>query len=107
MSRVGNSFGLDYHDESVQVCVMAARGEVLGNRRCPNDWEAVARYGEGLGAVGQVVIESCTGAADLAEERVTRVGWSVTLGHPDCGRRMRQNPDKTVSTNAEMLADVP
>ena len=106
MNSVANSIGLDYPNESVQVCVMAASSEVLGNRRCPNDWEAIARYGEGFGAVGQVAIESCTGAADLAEELVTRAGWSVTLGHPGYVRRMKQNPDKTDYFDAKMLADL-
>ena len=34
--------GLDYHTESVQVCVLAPDGKVLINRSCGNDWRAVA-----------------------------------------------------------------
>ena len=74
MKSIANRIGLDYHNESVQVCVMAASSDVLGNRRCPNEWQAIVGYGEGFGPVGQVAIESCTGAADLAEELVTRAG---------------------------------
>lgn len=66
--------GLDYHTESVQVCVLDRIGSALLNQACPNDWQAVrdavARYGTDVRAA----IEACSGAADLAEELVTKAG---------------------------------
>ena len=37
MSKVTVFVGLDYHKDSVQVCIMDQAGQVLANRRCPND----------------------------------------------------------------------
>jgi transposase len=71
--------GLDYHQDSVQVCVLDARGRQLLNRPVANEWQAIARSVEPLGKVKRVGIESCGGAADLAEELVERAGWSVAL----------------------------
>ncbi len=33
--------GLDYHSQSVQVCVVDRQGKLLMNQRCSNDWRAV------------------------------------------------------------------
>ena len=33
--------GLGYPDTSVQVCILNRKGEVLVNRPCKNDWEAI------------------------------------------------------------------
>jgi len=106
MRIVANSVGLDYHDASVQVCVLSPTGELLGNARCRNDRSSIVSYAEGFGAVGAAAMESCTGAADLAEELVSQAGWSVSLGHPGYVRRMKQNPDKTDYGDARMLADL-
>ena len=81
--------GLDYHASSVQVCVMDANGRVLLNRKCANDWRAVMAAvhqwcGEGVQV--QAAIESCCGAADLADELIAR-GWMVQLAHPGYGWR--------------------
>lgn len=51
-------------------------------------------------------IESCSGAADLAEELVTHAGWSVDLAHPGYVNCMKQNPDKSNYSNGRMLADL-
>jgi transposase len=98
--------GLDYHQASVQVCVMNQRGQVLANKNGPNDAEAVIRAVEPLGQVGGVAIESCSGAADLAEELIRLAGWSVDLAHPGFVARMKQNPDKSDCTDAALLADL-
>ena len=37
--------GLDYHAESVQVCVLDRDQKQLANRSCPNDWRAVESGG--------------------------------------------------------------
>lgn len=100
--------GLDYHASSVQVCVMAADGTVLLNRKCANDWRAVmaAVYSWcGKEVQVQAAIESCCGAADLADELIAH-GWMVQLAHPGYVARMKQGPDKTDFSDARMLADL-
>jgi len=51
-------------------------------------------------------MESCAGAANLTEELVQQVGWSVDLAHPGYVGRMKQNPDKTDFSDARLLADL-
>ena len=100
--------GLDYHASSVQVCVMDADGRMLLNRKCANDWRAVMAAVQGrCGKEVQVqaAIESCCGAADLADELISR-GWTVQLAHPGYVARMKHNPDKTDYSDARMLADL-
>jgi transposase len=98
--------GLDYHQDSVQVCVVNREGRVLANRRCPQGAEAICKTAERLGSVKGVAIESCVGAANLAEELVRRRGWSVDLAHPGYVSRMKQNPDKSDFSDARLLADL-
>jgi transposase len=98
--------GLDYHHQSVQVCVMNGRGEVMVNRRCANDWRAIERAVGGPGRRVQAAIEACNGAADLADELVHKAGWSVDLAHPGYVSRIKQSPDKTDFSDAQLLADL-
>ena len=113
MTSVTRFVGLDYHQDSVQVCVMDSDGNVLANRSVENDWDAI------VSCVGDVdpdvdansvgvtaAIESCSGAAHLAEELMERAGWTVTLGHPGIINRMKQNPDKSDKADAWILADL-
>jgi transposase len=98
--------GLDYHDRSVQVCVLGRDGTVLANRPCQNDWQAItAAVAKHPGPV-RAAIEACTGSADLADELVAKAGWHVDLAHPGYVSRMKQNPDKTDFSDARMLADL-
>jgi len=106
MSHCKVFVGLDYHQSAIQVCVVDPEGLVLLNRRCSNDWRAVVTAAERYGQVVGVAIESCSGAAHLAEELVNKAGWSVDLAHPGYVRRMKQNPDKSDYTDAQMLADL-
>lgn len=106
MSRIPVFVGLDYHQASIQVCVMDRAGRVLGNRRCRNDAGAVIEFVWRYGPAGWVAIESCSGAADLAEELMLRTGWSVDLAHPGFVKRMKQNPDKSDYTDARLLGDL-
>lgn len=106
MERIAVFVGLDYHQRAVQVCVVDRQGQVLMNRSCANDWRAIAAAAGRRGGEIRAAIESCTGAADLAEELVHRAGWEVALAHPGYVRRMKQNPDKTDFTDARMLADL-
>jgi transposase len=98
--------GLDYHTGTVQVCVLDRAGAILLNRACPNDWRAIRDTVARFGADVRAAIEACCGAADLAEELVTRAGWSVDLAHPGYVARMKGNPDKTDYSDARMLADL-
>lgn len=101
--------GLDYHAQSVQVCVLDRSGKMLMNQSCPNDWQAITSAVArrcGPGARVQAAIEACCGAANLADELVACAQWSVNLAHPGYVARMKQSPDKTDYTDARMLADL-
>ena len=106
MKRIPVYVGLDYHQSSVQVCVMDAGGETLMNRRCRNDWLAVVEAVAGYGQVAGAALESCCGAADLAEELIEHAGWSVDLAHPGFVSRMKQSPDKSDFSDVQLLADL-
>jgi transposase len=105
MGTVAVFVGLDYHDESVQVCVMDGGGRVLANKCCPNDRRAIVDCVHRHSREVQAAVESCTGAANLADELVA-AGWQVSLAHPGFVRRMKQNPDKTDWHDAQVLADL-
>jgi transposase len=100
--------GLDYHDASIQVCVLDADGKVLGNRSVPNDVSAVMEFVE-RAAEGRPLLrgalEACCGAANLAE-RLRALGWNIELAHAGLCSRMKQNPDKTDLSDAHLLADL-
>lgn len=101
--------GLDYHAQAVQVCVLDRQGKLLMNQSCANDWRAVRGAVSrrcGKDAEVQAAIESCCGAANLADELIARAGWSVDLAHPGYVARMKQSPDKTDYSDARMLADL-
>lgn len=98
--------GLDYHQKSVQVCVLNAGQQVLMNRSCANSWSDIAVAVGALGGRVQAAIEACCGSADLAEELVSRAGWSVDLAHPGYVARMKQSPDETDFSDARLLADL-
>lgn len=108
MRKVTVFVGLDYHQTSIQVCVMDRQGNLLANGTRGNSWEevvaVVARVA--AGAHVEASIESCSGAANLAEELVSRAGWSVALAHPGYVNRLKQTPDKTDWQDARLLADL-
>lgn len=105
MDTVAVFVGLDYHDETVQVCVMDRDGRVLANKCCANERRAIVDCVHRHGRRVQAAVESCTGAANLADELVA-AGWQVSLAHPGFVRRMKQNPDKTDWHDAQVLADL-
>ena len=105
MDTLGVFVGLDYHDESVQVCVVDREGRMLANECCRNDQRAIVDCVHRYGRQVQAAVESCTGAANLADELVA-AGWQVNLAHPGFVRRMKQNPDKTDWHDAHILADL-
>jgi len=97
---------LDYSDRSVQVCVLDQEGNVVGNRGCANDWQAIVKFAESRGKVVRAAIESCSGAADLADELVMHAGWHMDLAHPGYVARMKQSPDKSDYQDARLVADL-
>jgi len=106
MNSIPVYVGLDYHQDSVQVCVLDSAGAVLRNGSYANDMLTIATVAENHGTPVHAAIESCTGAADLADELALRAGWTMDLAHPGYVARMKQNPDKTDFTDARMLADL-
>lgn len=100
------SVGIDYHQDSLQVCVLDRSGKVRANRRIEND------IGELIRAVGQgarevvVAAEACNGSASLLDELHQRTSWTVKLCHPGYAQRMRNNPDKTDKSDGELIADL-
>lgn len=106
MTMVTVFVGLDYHQDSVQVCVMDQEGSVLANRPCANAYGAIRTVVHQYGRQVRAAIEACSGAAELAEELVSRAGWSVDLAHPGYVARMKQSPDKTDFGDARVLADL-
>lgn len=107
MKKASVYVGLDYHMESIQVCVVEEGGRMLLNRRCGNDAaEVVAAVGGCGGVVRRVAVEACCGSADLAEELASGAGWTVSLAHPGYVSRMKHNPDKTDFSDARMLAEL-
>jgi len=106
MPKVTIFVGLDYHKESIQVCVMDHAGTVLCNRSCGNDVPEVARLVACYGDDVRGAIEACNGAADLADELIAGHGWDLSLAHPGYVNRMKQSPDKSDYSDAKMLADL-
>ena len=106
MSKVTVFVGLDYHKDSIQVCVMDPAGKVLLNRSCANDAHAVALLVAFHADHVRGAIEACAGAAELADELVARHGWDLDLAHPGYVHRMKQSPDKSDYSDAKMLADL-
>ena len=106
MEKIPVFVGLDYHSKSVQVCAVEAGGRMLANRRCGNSLLEIAAAIDPAWRVERAAVESCCGAADLAEGIGREPGWSITLAHPGYVARMKQSPDKTDYSDARMLADL-
>jgi transposase len=106
MSNLPVFVGLDYHQDSIQVCVLDQQGKVLLNRSSANDCQELARIVQPLGVVTRVGIEACCGAADLGEQLVQRLGWDVSLGHPAYIARIKSSPDKSDYSDGRLIADL-
>lgn len=98
--------GLDYHQDSVQVCVLDQDGKKLVNRSVSNQTQQIYRTLTQFGVPMRIGIEACCGAANLAEQLVTQYGLPVQLAHPGYVNRMKRSPDKTDFGDAQMLADL-
>src|ERR1700689_3323144 len=95
MSNVPVFVGLDYHQDSIQVCVLNQQGDVLLNRSAKNDCPSAGRIIRRLGVVQRVGIEALCGAADFGEELVQEMGWNVSLVHPAYLARIKSSSFKT------------
>jgi transposase len=98
--------GLDYHEESVRVCVLSAEGKVLVNRDVPNNALAVRDLIKRVGWPRGIAIEACCGAANFAAELQRETSWQVRMAHPGYVKRLKQGPDKTDCGDAWLLADL-
>jgi transposase len=98
--------GLDYHEDSVRVCVMDKHGEVLLNRDLPNDVESVRDGVRRCGLPQAVAIEACGGAAEFADQLQQQTRWRIRLAHPGYVKRLKQGPDKSDHGDAWLLADL-
>jgi len=107
MDSVAMYVGLDYHQDSIQVCVMDETGQVRLNRSCANDPSAVTTLvGVHGSSVRLVAIEACTGSADFAEALIDHTGWTVALAHPTYVSRLKGSPDKSDFSDGQLLADL-
>jgi transposase len=106
MSKVTIHVGLDYHKDSIQVCIMDSSGKMLANRSALNQAEALVKLVAAFGDDVRAGIEACCGAANLADELATKHGWIINLAHPGYVARMKQTPDKTDWADARVIADL-
>jgi transposase len=106
MSKVTVFVGLDYHKDSIQLCLMDPSGKILANRPCPNRGEDLVELVAPFGDDVHAAIEACCGAANLADELATKHGWIINLAHPGYVARMKQTPDKTDWADARVIADL-
>ena len=106
MRKVTCFVGLDYHQDSVQVCVLDRSGKQLLNRSCPNDWQSIAQTVAPLGRIKGAAIEACCGAADLGEELATHAQWPLDLAHPGYVAKQKRSPDKSDFSDGQLLADL-
>ena len=101
--------GLDYHSDSIQVCVMTKDGDVLLNRSVANQVGSVieAVTGDRPGAIVEgVALEACTGSAEFASRLGMATEWPVRLAHAAAVHRLKQGPDKTDHGDAWHLANL-
>lgn len=119
MNIVPVYLGLDYHSDSIRICIMTEEGDELLNRSVPCAAgavvEAVQSCGERLGknsgqttflSVQEVAIEACMGSAEFATRLAEATEWTVKLAHAGAVHRLKQGPDKTDHADAWHLANL-
>lgn len=106
MSSIPVFVGLDYHQDSVQVCVVDGEGCTLFNRSVANELAEIERAVTRHGRPQRMAIEACCGAADLAERLSVERGLPIQLAHPGYVSRLKRSPDKTDLSDAQLLADL-
>ena len=101
--------GLDYHSDSIQVCVMTEDGEVLTNRSVASELGAVIEAVRGDRPeviVEGVALEACTGSAEFASRLAAATEWPMRLAHAAAVHRLKQGPDKTDHSDAWHLTNL-
>lgn len=98
--------GLDYHLDSIRVCVLDQDGYECVNRPVANDVTAVMDLVDRYGEPEVVALEACCGTSDFAEELHQRTSWTVKLADAGAVRAMKRGPDKTDRGDAFWLADL-
>jgi transposase len=98
--------GLDYHTQTIQVCVMDQQRNILVNQSVANDVHAVFQVVAPFGTNVSAAIEASTGSANFAEELIAKYQWHVELAQPGYVARLKQTPDKSDWTDAKLLADL-
>lgn len=119
MRMISVYVGLDYHSDTIRVCVMTIDGEELLNRSVLSDVGSVTeavrcclerkyRHAEDAPVVfvEGVAIEACTGSADFSTRLIAATEWTVRLAHPGAVHRLKQGPDKTDHGDAWHLANL-
>jgi len=106
MDKVSHFVGLDYHQNSLQVCIMDRQARVKLNRRCGNDLASLLPVLGEVGPVGKIALEACEGAAELAEALCEAGPWTVELAHPLYVSKLKGSPDKSDLSDAKLLADL-
>ena len=106
MNSVAHHVGLDYHQNSIQVCIMNQQGHIRLNQRCQPDLASLLAVLGQAGPVRKIALEACEGAADLGEALAQAGPWSVELAHPLYVARIKGSPDKSDWTDAKLLADL-
>src|SRR5262245_39554032 len=101
-----NTIGIDYHESILRVCIISAEGRVLANRTCANDVGEVIRVVTKYGGVRRVSAEACNGSTEFLEALNRATGWPKHLCHPGYVQRMKNNPDKSDKSDAELIADL-
>jgi transposase len=99
--------GLDYHDESIRVCLVDEEGSVIANRSVPNRVSAVidfVRVHGGLVRVG--AIEACCGASDFVTRLIDATDWEIRMAHAGAVSQLKKSKDKTDHGDAWLLADL-
>src|SRR3972149_4244070 len=87
MCSVSRFVGLDYHQDSVQVCVLDSEGKLLSNRSVANDAATIAQAATRHGRPNRGPLAGTTGASRLrgpheAFARQDRLGRRAPAGRP-------------------------
>ncbi len=101
--------GLDYHSDSIRVCVLDEEGVMLLNRSLPNVIGSVVEAIRNLSdrvLVQGVALEACCGSADFAEHLRTATDWDVKLANAVAVNKFKATRDKTDHGDAWHLANL-